>query len=82
MNKSLSHLRRNIPSVDKILESNEVLPLITLSSRTFVLNLVRQVLNNIRQEFTDGIAKESTDSDIQALILEKLGEEFRHRIQL
>ncbi|PYV93850.1 MAG: L-seryl-tRNA(Sec) selenium transferase [Acidobacteria bacterium] len=81
MNKSLSHLRRNIPSVDKILESNEVLPLITLSSRTFVLNLVRQVLNNIRQEFTDGIAKESTDSDIQALILEKLGEEFRHRIQ-
>src|SRR5438552_2486728 len=81
MNKSLSHLRRNIPSVDKILESSEVLPLVALSSRTFVLDLLRQVLNNIRQELSGGIAKEFTDSDIQELILEKLGAEFRHWIQ-
>ncbi|PYV40393.1 MAG: L-seryl-tRNA(Sec) selenium transferase [Acidobacteria bacterium] len=81
MNKSLSHLRRNIPSVDKILESSEVLPLVALSSRTFVLDLLRQVLNNIRQELSDGIAKEFTDSDIQALVLTKLGEEFRRWIQ-
>ena len=81
MNKSLSHLRRNIPSVDKILESSEVLPLVALSSRTFVLDLLRQVLNNIRQELSGGIAKEFTDSDIQALVLTKLGEEFRRWIQ-
>jgi L-seryl-tRNA(Ser) seleniumtransferase len=71
-----NHLRI-IPSVDRMLEWSEVLQLISISSRPFVLALLRKALTNIRQELADGIVEESVTSDIRERILSQVCQEFR-----
>src|SRR5262245_2712411 len=71
-----SHSCRQIPSVDRILDWPELLPLLASSGRDFVLTLLRGVLNSIRQELKDGIAEESDDSGLRETIIRQLFLEF------
>jgi L-seryl-tRNA(Ser) seleniumtransferase len=68
---------RAIPSVEKLLEGTEVLALIRKTSRPFVLNLLRKVLNHIRQEMSTDAEKDQGIAAVQQLISRKLEAEFR-----
>src|SRR5262245_1200897 len=72
---------RQIPSVDRILGWPELLPLLASSSRSFILTLLRSVLNSIRQELKDGIAEESDDSGLRETIVGQLHIEFNRWTQ-
>lgn len=72
---------RQIPSVDRILGWQELLPLLASSSRNFILTLLRSVLNSIRQELKDGIAEESDDSGLRETIVNQLHIEFNRWTQ-
>ena len=76
MSQSRSHSCRQIPSADRILGWPEVLPLLSKSSRNFILTLLREILSSIRQELKDGIAEESDDSDLRESIIHELHAEF------
>ena len=76
MHPSRPHSCRQIPSVDRILDWPELLPLLASSGRDLVLTLLRGVLNSIRQELKDGIAEESEDSRLRETIVRQLLLEF------
>jgi L-seryl-tRNA(Ser) seleniumtransferase len=76
MDATRSYLRA-IPSVEKLLESTEVLALIHKTSRPFVLSLLRKVLNHIRQEMSAHAEKDQVNTAVQELISRKLDAEFR-----
>jgi L-seryl-tRNA(Ser) seleniumtransferase len=81
MNQSRSHSCRQIPSADRILGWPEVLPLLSKSSRNFILTLLREILNSIRQELKDGIAEEVDDSGLRESIIHQLHAEFNRWTQ-
>jgi len=81
MNQSQSPSRRRIPSADRILNWPEVLPLITLSSRKYVLALLNKVLNSIRQELKEGIEEEWDASNLREWITSQLHIEFTRSTQ-
>jgi L-seryl-tRNA(Ser) seleniumtransferase len=81
MNQPNPHSCRQIPSADRILSWPELLPLLAGSSRSFVLDLLRGVLNSIRQELQDGIAEESDDSKLRETIVCRLHVEFNRWTQ-
>jgi L-seryl-tRNA(Ser) seleniumtransferase len=81
MNQPQSPSYRQIPSADRILSWPEVLPLITLSSRKYVLALLNKTLNSIRQELRDGIEEEWDTSNLREWITGQLHLEFNRSTQ-
>ena len=60
---------RNIPSVDRLLEHPEISLLIEKTSRSFIINQLRGVLNKFRQNLSEGIEEDWTQANIFGAIL-------------
>ena len=70
-------LLRNIPSVDQIMDHPEVSKLVEQTSRTFVVNQLRQVLHKFRQNPGTGIEEDWSQSGILRTILLNLQDSVR-----
>ena len=77
MPRTTSPAYRQIPAVDRILDSPGAAPLISRTSRPFVVFLVRRVLEDLRRELAGSEEKEWSAPDLDARILEALQQEFR-----
>ena len=77
MPRTTSPAYRQIPAVDRILDSPGAAALISRTSRPFVVFLVRRVLEDLRRELAGSDEKEWSAPDLDARILEALQQEFR-----
>ena len=77
MPRTTSPAYRQIPAVDRILDSPGAAALISRTSRPFVVFLVRRVLEDLRRELAGSDEKEWSALDLDARILEALQQEFR-----
>ena len=77
MPRTTSPAYRQIPAVDRILDSPGAAALISRTSRPFVVFLVRRVLEDLRRELAGSNEKEWSAPDLDARILEALQQEFR-----
>jgi L-seryl-tRNA(Ser) seleniumtransferase len=77
MPRTTSPAYRQIPAVDRILDSPAAAALISRTSRPFVVFLVRRVLEDLRRELAGSDEKEWSAPDLDARILEALQQEFR-----
>ena len=77
MPRTTSPAYRQIPAVDRILDSPGAAALISRTSRPFVVFLVRRVLADLRRELAGSDEKEWSALDLDARILEALQQEFR-----
>ena len=77
MPRTTSPAYRQIPAVDRILDSPGAAALISRTSRPFVVFLVRRVLEDLRRELAGSDEKERSALDLDARILEALQQEFR-----
>ena len=77
MPRTTSPAYRQIPAVDRILDSPGAAALISRTSRPFVVFLVRRVLEDLRRELAGNDEKEWSAPDLDARILEALQQEFR-----
>ncbi len=77
MSQTINQLRRNIPSVDKLLEVPAVLNLTAQTSRPFVLSLIRKVLSRFRQEIANGVEKGLHNLDVSEIVLRQIQLEYQ-----
>jgi L-seryl-tRNA(Ser) seleniumtransferase len=77
MNLTPDQLLRSIPSVDRLLAAAEVEKLIQQTSRPFVVNLLRKVLYQFRQDLTQGVAKDFVASEPTHHLLNALQTKFQ-----
>lgn len=63
----MSSLYRNLPKVDEILERQEIKNLIEENSRTLVLNVIRDILDQARVMIAEGISEEGLKDFINSI---------------
>ena len=71
-----SSIHRRIPPVDTIINSPSMVPFIQKTSRSFVVNIIRGVLNIVRQELSSNVGKKISTEDLNQNIFQKIQEEF------
>ncbi|MCH2695426.1 MAG: L-seryl-tRNA(Sec) selenium transferase [Acidobacteriia bacterium] len=71
-----SSIHRQIPPVDTIINSPRLIPFIQKTSRSFIIGIVRRVLNVVRQEISSNTEKEISTADLNKIIFQKIHEEF------
>lgn len=79
MPQSQSHLLRQIPSVDRLLDSPEIEPLITTSSRIFVTGIIRGVLHSYRREIKINSVQYLGKQDLIRNLYSRILREFQRK---
>lgn len=77
----MSDLYRNIPKMDKILEKDEVLSRINKYGRDFVLEVIREHLDTIRENITKNIISRIDEEEIINTILYKIDKENKSKFK-
>jgi L-seryl-tRNA(Ser) seleniumtransferase len=77
MKPTSNELLRSIPSIDKFLSETEVVNLIQQTSHSFVVGLVRRVLDKFRQDLTQGIGKDFGRTELTQHLVKALTVEFQ-----
>lgn len=77
----MSDLYRNIPKMDKILEKDEVQSRINKYGRDFVLEVIREHLDTIRENITKNIISRIDEEEIINTILYKIDKENKSKFK-
>ena len=77
MPQSQSHLLRQIPSVDRLLDSPEIEPLIMASSRIFVTEIIRGVLHSYRRDIKTNSVQYIGKQDLIQELYSRILREFQ-----
>ncbi|MBG0765415.1 MAG: hypothetical protein H0S78_11185 [Tissierellales bacterium] len=77
----MSDLYRNIPKMDKILEKDEVQFRINKYGRDFVLEVIREHLDTIRENITKNIISRIDEEEIINTILYKIDKENKSKFK-
>jgi L-seryl-tRNA(Ser) seleniumtransferase len=79
MPQSQLPLLRQIPSMDRLLNSPEIEPLVTSSSRVFVTGIIRGVLHSYRQEIKSNSVQFSGKQDLIRDLYFRIQRDFQHK---